>query len=222
MADMDTKKQDQRRSRGRPQIRSDDETRYIIYEAARHEFAESGYAATSMETVARRAGVSTRTLYRLVPAKASLFESMVSDRIDRFVSTVSLHGCDHSDVETALQAALMICAELILDPEVVALYRMMLAEGDVFPHIPETFYKKAMQRTVAALAEWLRARQKRGLIALDNVDEAAGMLLGMLVFEPQRAALYGHQLLPDRKAISERASACAKLFLRGAASSMDR
>src|SRR5476651_440292 len=99
MADMSTAKQDARRSRGRPQIRPDDETRHIIYEAARHEFAENGYAATSMEVVARRAGLSTRTLYRLVPAKAALFESMVSDRIDRFVSSVSLRGCDHSDIE---------------------------------------------------------------------------------------------------------------------------
>ena len=75
-----------RRCRGRPQLRPDDETRQIIYEAARHEFAASGYAATSMETVARRAGVSTKTLYRLIPNKAALFEGMVSDRLDRFVS----------------------------------------------------------------------------------------------------------------------------------------
>ena len=32
-----------RRYRGRPQLRPDDETRGIIYEAARHEFAGSGY-----------------------------------------------------------------------------------------------------------------------------------------------------------------------------------
>ena len=212
---MSTAKQAERRSRGRPQIRPDDETRQMIYEAARHQFAENGFAATSMEAVARQAGVSTKTLYRLIPAKAALFESMISDRIDRFVSIVNLRGCDNANIETALQAALSTCAELILDPEVVALYRMMLAEGDAFPDIPETFYRKAMQRTVAALADWLRARQKRGLIALDNVDEAAGMLLGMIVFEPQRAALYGHQPLPDHAAISERARVCARLFLRG-------
>src|ERR1700722_12651387 len=67
---------DDKRCRGRPQVRPDDETRQIIYEAARHEFADSGYAATSMETVARRAGVSTKTLYRLGPNKASLFEGI--------------------------------------------------------------------------------------------------------------------------------------------------
>jgi AcrR family transcriptional regulator len=215
MAEMATAKQDERRSRGRPQIRPDDETRRVIYEAARHQFAENGFAGTSMEAVARHAGVSTKTLYRLIPAKAALFENMVSDRIDRFVSTVNLRGCEHANIETALQRALMICAELILDPEVVALYRMMLAEGDTFPEIPETFYREAMQRTVAALADWLRARQKLGLIALDDVDAAAGMLLGMMVFEPQRAALYGHRKLPDRAAISERAAACSRLFLRG-------
>jgi AcrR family transcriptional regulator len=212
---MSTAKQAERRSRGRPQIRPDDETRQMIYEAARHQFAENGFAATSMETVARHAGVSTKTLYRLIPAKAALFEGMISDRIARFVSIVNLRSCEHGDLEMALQKALVICAELILDPEVVALYRMMLAEGDAFPAIPETFYRKAMLRTVAALADWLRVRQKLGLIALDNVDEAAGMLLGMMVFEPQRAALYGHQPLPDRAAISERAGACARLFLRG-------
>ena len=81
-----------RRCRGRPQVRPDDETRRIIYEAARHEFAGGGYAATSIETVARRAGVSTKTLYRLIPNKAALFEGMVSDRIDRLVRPAHGHA----------------------------------------------------------------------------------------------------------------------------------
>src|SRR6195952_1148503 len=103
-----------RRCRGRPQLRPDQETRQIIYEAARHEFADNGYAATSMESVARRAGVSTKTLYRLVPNKASLFEGMVSDRLDRFLSSVNLRAVDHDDIEQALYAALMACADLTL------------------------------------------------------------------------------------------------------------
>src|SRR6266446_5985068 len=104
-----------RRDRGRPQLRPDDETRQIIYEAARHEFAAAGYAATSTETVARRAGVSTKTLYRLVPNKAALFEGMVSDRLDRFLSDLNLRAVEHVRIEEALYAALMACAELVLD-----------------------------------------------------------------------------------------------------------
>src|ERR1700726_1951407 len=88
----------ERRCRGRPQLRPDDETRQIIYQAARHEFAASGYAATSTETVARRAGVSTKTLYRLIPNKAALFEGMVSDRLDRFFTGVNLKTHDDGGV----------------------------------------------------------------------------------------------------------------------------
>src|SRR6476620_12733508 len=112
MAEIDTIQD--KRCRGRPQVRPDDETRRMIYEAARHEFAGSGYAATSIETVARRAGVSTKTLYRLIPNKAALFECMVSDRIDRFIYEVNLHAADHTDIEPALTAALSACAELRL------------------------------------------------------------------------------------------------------------
>src|SRR5882724_5359778 len=110
MAEIDTTQD--KRCRGRPKLRPDDETRRIIYEAARHEFAGNGFAATSIETVARRAGVSTKTLYRLIPNKAALFEGMVSDRIDRFVSELDLEAIDHAEFEEALFAALMACADL--------------------------------------------------------------------------------------------------------------
>src|SRR4030081_1577800 len=114
-----------RRCRGRPQVRPDEETRQIIYETARHEFAAGGYASTGMETVARRAGVSTKTLYRLIPNKAALFEGMVSDRLDRFLSEVNLHAADNTDIEEALCAALKACTDLALDEEVIELQRMV-------------------------------------------------------------------------------------------------
>jgi AcrR family transcriptional regulator len=213
MAEIDTTQD--KRCRGRPQLRPDDETRRIIYEAARHEFAGNGYAATSIETVARRAAVSTKTLYRLIPNKAALFEGMVSDRIDRFVSEVNLRAADHADIEQALAAALIACAELALDEETIALQRMVLQEAGKFSDVAGMFYKTAIQRTAVALADWLRVQQKRGLIALDDVDEAAGMLLGMVTSAPRRAALFGGVPLPSHSQIRARARACAAIFLRG-------
>src|SRR5580700_6981182 len=203
-----------RRCRGRPQVRPDDETRQIIYEAARHEFAESGYAATSMETVARLAGVSTKTLYRLIPNKAALFGGMVSDRLDRFVTEVKLQTGDHPDIEAALCAALMVCADLALDEEVIAIQRIILQETGKFSDLAGVFYSNAIVPTGAALADWLRVQASRGLIVLDDVDEAADMLLGMVTSAPRRAALFGHVPLPSRPQIEARVRRCVALFLR--------
>jgi AcrR family transcriptional regulator len=206
---------DQPRGRGRPQLRSDEETRAIIFDAARSEFAHAGYAATSMESVARGAGVSTKTLYRLVPNKAALFEAMITERTDRFVSIVNLRGCKADDVEVALTEALIICGELLLDSEVITIQRVILGDSDKFPEIAETFYHKAIRRTEDALAEWLRRQQKRGTLALDDAQSAAGMLLGMLAFQPQRAVMFGHKAPPTRDEIEQRAKACAEVFVQG-------
>jgi AcrR family transcriptional regulator len=204
-----------RRYRGRPQLRPDEETCQIIYEAARHEFAVNGYGATSTEMVARRAGVSTKTLYRLIPNKAALFEGMVSDRLERFLSDVKLRTADDVDIEQALAAALMACANLSLDEEVVALQRIVLQEGGKFSDLAAAFYRNGIARTAVALADWLRVQIKRGRIKLDHPDEAAGMLIGMVASAPQRAAIYGGVPLPSRTEIEARVRTCARLFLHG-------
>jgi len=139
----------------------------------------------------------------------------VSDRLDRFVSEVNLHAGDDIDIEEALCAALIACADLALDEEVIELQRMVLQEaGKVFRH-RRNVYRNAIQRTVVALADWLRMQQKRGLIELDDVDEAAGMLLGMVTSAPRRAALFGRVPLPSRSQIEARVRSCAAIFCMG-------
>ncbi|SDO42422.1 TetR/AcrR family transcriptional regulator [Afipia sp. GAS231] len=206
---------EERRLRGRPRVRPDDETRQVIYEAARHEFSNNGYAATSIESVARRAGVSTKTLYRLIPNKAALFEGMTSDRIDRFLSEINLEAIDHAEIDEALFAALMACADLALDKEVVALQSMVLQEAGKFSDLAGAFYRNGIQRAVKALADWLTTQEKRGLIRLDDAEEAAGMLLGMVADAPRRATMFGGLPLPSRPQIEARVRKCVGVFLRG-------
>jgi len=203
------------RPRGRPQLRSDEETRQIVFDTGRHAFAVDGYAATSTEELARRAGISTKTLYRLFPGKAALFEAMCADRLERLLSAVDLQGSDEVDIETGLRAALLACADLALDPEVVALQRMVLQESAAFPELAANFYSNGISRTVRTLAGWLRVQVKRKRIAIDDAEEVAGMLIGMVASAPQRAAIYGDMPLPSRKQIERRVQTCAALFLDG-------
>jgi AcrR family transcriptional regulator len=205
----------ERRCRGRPPVRSDEETRQIIFDAARQAFAADGYAATSTEELARRAGISTKTLYRLFPAKAALFEAMCADRLDRLLSDIDLRMGNDADIEEGLRGALLACTDLALDPEVVALQRMVLQESAAFPELAANFYRNGIARTAAALARWLRVQVKKKLVALDDAEEAAGMLIGMVASAPQRAAIYGGVPLPSRKQIERRVRVAAALFLDG-------
>lgn len=200
---------------GRPQVRSDFDTLKVIHDAARAEFLSTGYASTSMENVACRAGVSTKTIYRLVPTKDDLFSGMMVSYLDNLVSKIHANGDFEGDIEARLKMLLIDCALFTLDHEVIGLIRLAAAESDRFPKIAQAFHEKGIVRIRIAIAAWLTAQHENGLINVDDPRMAAGMLLGMMISEPQRAAILrqGRQL--SKKAIAARAEACAKLFLDG-------
>ena len=68
------------------------------------------------------------------------------DRAHRSASSrsVKLRACDGGDVEAALAEALLMCGELMLDGEVIALQRVIAGESDKFPDIAEAFFTKAI------------------------------------------------------------------------------
>jgi hypothetical protein len=72
-----------------------------------------------------------------------------------------------------------------------------------------------MVASAEALADWLRVQMKRGVIELEDASEAAGMLIGMVVSAPQRAAIFGGLPLPSRAKMERRVRTCAALFLHG-------
>ena len=208
-------KSDRRRGRGRPQIRCDEETLRVIIQKAQQEFLRHGYANTGMAAVAQKAGVSTKTLYRLVPNKAELFKIIVSDRIDRFMLEIDEHVVGPLDLPAALERILMAYGSLTLDDEIIAINRLVLGEGERFPEIAQSFYEGAILRIGKGIADWLARQSKRGLIEIDDPMAAAGMLRGMMTMEPQRETMLRQRKAPDVKEIAARAKTCARLFLRG-------
>ena len=206
-----------RRPRGRPQIRSDEETRGLLVKASRQEFQVKGYAGTCMNDVARRAGVSTKTVYRLIPNKADLLRRVISDTIGMFMLDIDAEPIEALPMSDALERILVAYGTLTLSNEVIAMYRLIIRECDQFPEIASAFYEAAIQRTTAAMAGWLRRQCERGLIKLEDPQVVAGMLRGMMIMEPQRAVMLGRRIAPGQDEIVARAKQCARLFLQGCA-----
>jgi AcrR family transcriptional regulator len=204
-----------KRPRGRPQIRCDDDTLRLIVKAAAKEFQAKGYAATCIGDVAQSAGVSTRTLYRLIPTKADLFRAVVTDSIDGFMLAIDEQVLATLTLEAALERILAEFGRLTLSEETIAINRLVIGECERFPEIAAAFYEAAIQRVSDAIANWLRRQGEQGLIKVDDPQMAAGLLRGMMILDPQRSAMLGQRAAPGPDEIAQRAKICATLFLEG-------
>src|ERR1700744_2571706 len=70
------------RKRGRPPGGSEMARRKEMLLAAGEIFLEQGFGATSMEAVAKRAGISKKTIYGFVSTKEELFEAVIRNHVD--------------------------------------------------------------------------------------------------------------------------------------------
>jgi AcrR family transcriptional regulator len=205
----------QRRQRGRPQVRSDEATRRLIAEAARGVFVGSGYSAANMDCVAKTAAVSKKTLYRLFPTKAELFRASLADRIDSFILALDEERVAKLPPEAALVRILTEYGRLALSEDTTAIQKLVVAESGRFPELAADFYRGAVIATQRVFVRCLERLCREGAIEIDDLNETAGMLRGMMIFEPQRGATLGQNPLPGVHEIENRATRCAQLFLDG-------
>jgi AcrR family transcriptional regulator len=205
----------QRRPRGRPQVRSDEATRHLIAGAARGVFVASGYSAANMDSVAKNAAVSKKTLYRLFPTKAELFRASIADRIDSFILALDEERVAKLPPDAALVRILTEYGRLTLAADTTALQKLVLAESGRFPELAADFYRGAVIATQRVFVRCLERLCREGAIKIGDLNETAGMLRGMMIFEPQRAAMFGQKALPPIDEVEARATRCARLFLDG-------
>ena len=214
---METHLQATRRPRGRPRIRSDEETKSIILDAANETFKEAGFALANIAAIARAAGVSTKTLYRLFPAKDDLFSEMVERKIELFLTGIDERSLEGVGLREGLERLLIAYGRLTLSLDTIAIVRLVISESARFPELAAVFFQKAIVRTSRAMETWLSAQCARQTIALDDVSLATGMLRGMMTMEPQRAVMLGQRDTISDDEIVARARACCRLFLDGCA-----
>lgn len=207
----------EKRSRGRPQARCDEETMQVIIEAASSHFLKCGYAGFNLNSIAAEAGVSTKTIYRIFPGKSELLASVILSRIDRFFLAIDQVTLDSFNTRDGLIELLAAYGKLSLTTETIAITRLVLGESGRFPEIETAFYERAIIPTIRIIEDWLTRQALAGKIQPVNSRECAGVLRGMMVMEPQRAAMLGQAEPPSPPEIEARAIMCADLFLASCA-----
>jgi AcrR family transcriptional regulator len=107
------------------------ERRTAVLAAAITEFARSGYAGTSTDAIAARAGISQPYLFRLFGTKKGLFIATYELVSDRIIAAMTRAGTG-IEGEVAMAAMGEAYTELLQDPEVlqVQLHGFAAAPGD--------------------------------------------------------------------------------------------
>lgn len=151
-----------------------------ILDAAQRLFLDAGYGAASMEAIARAAGVAKQTLYAHFGTKAGLFGAIMRERCDWLLEPLPAADDRDHDPAIALAAIGRRFLEIVLAPEAMARFRVVMAEHARFPELAEVFYAAGPARAGAGLAEYLARLHRRGLLRVGDPAAAASRFFGML------------------------------------------
>lgn len=173
------------------QTRRAQKTAAIII-AARKCFISQGYGATSMDQVAAEAMVSKATVYAHFHSKEELFGAFIMAQCN--VHAEGFGGIPQENIHTLDQAVDIITRYLmgrLLDPDNLAIYRIVMAECYRHPELTQVYYTQGQQRGRALIGEKLTRLSERGIIRIADGYGAADMLIGMLRGECFNRALMG-------------------------------
>ncbi|NEX21255.1 TetR/AcrR family transcriptional regulator [Thiorhodococcus mannitoliphagus] len=164
-----------RSGRGRPRSEA---KRAAIMQAAARLFLEQGPQAISMDRVAAVAGVSKRTVYAHFGSKEGLFEACT-----RWQSrTRRLEGAllqVDEDARTALFRTIRRLMQLVLDPAVIAMCRVVQYEATEHPEVAAQFFENGPRQSHAVIVALLEALRARGDLRIDELDTAAWQLINL-------------------------------------------
>jgi AcrR family transcriptional regulator len=162
---------------GRPR---DAQLHLAILVATRELLATGSYAELSMESVAARAGVGKKTLYRRWSSKAPLVAEAV---LQAYGGLGSFPVADTGDVRDDLRSWLGEHAEFLVEPPNAALVRALIAAAAASSADGAALYQQLSAPQHAGLTTRLRQGVDAGQIRAEtDLDAVADALIGTLLF----------------------------------------
>jgi len=178
------------RGRGRP-ARPPEEAREAAVQAATWLLLHEGYAATTMEAVARHAGMAKKSLYQYAANREELVALVVRGWTDAFLPAMAHDAAAPGEVLPLLKEILQTMAARVLTADAVGLFRLLCTEFPARARLLAVYQRNGIERGTALLAEWLARQVARGHLALHDGQELAGLLLAMVIAEPLRQMALG-------------------------------
>ncbi|HXJ08016.1 MAG TPA: TetR/AcrR family transcriptional regulator [Burkholderiales bacterium] len=184
------------------------ENRERVLRAATSSFLAHGYGS-SVDDIARRAGVAKQTVYAHFPSKDALFKEVAHDLTRRVL--VELES-EPKDVRAGLVRFAVAYRERALSAEGIATFRTVMPEVPRFRALAKSMYAASAGEMVRQLAIYLERAMDAGKLRRDDPQFAAELLMGMLVGHDRIKRLFG--VLQPNGSDAERSARIVDCFMR--------
>jgi len=201
-------KQNRRAQRTREQIRA----------AAHRLFLQHGYLGTSTDAILAEAGIASKeTLYRYYASKEELFVDVLGHltlsqpRISSKLSAIPTPR-DLLSLREALAIVAREILSIMIQPEYLALLRVIISETPRFPQLGPLFRATVPERGLFILTNLLQQAREQDIIADVDFDAVTHALLGgLLTYALLDIVLAGEDARPPAL---ERADAVVEVITR--------
>jgi TetR/AcrR family transcriptional repressor of mexJK operon len=178
-----------RRHGGRPSRLESAQLSDRILDVATALFLGDGFGATSIEAVAKRAGISKRTFYHRFRGKEVLFEAVVRRLIARWMPPFDAALLEAPSLAETLRRSAEYMLDVALTPEALALHRIVIAEATRFPGLARILHELGAAAGIERIARHLEQRIASGELRAIDPRFAAEQFILMVVTGPRRRAL---------------------------------
>jgi len=174
-----------------------------ITEAALAMFAEKGYAATKVDEVARRAGVSKGLLYLYFKTKEDLFKAVVrSFVVPKIDDLTAVIDASELSSEEFLRGPFLDFAKSLPGSPISILVRLMISEGPKHPDLLQFYWENVVSRGLAALSVLLERGNETGEFRRCVVHDLPHLFVMPVVFSVIFKLLFEKQC-PDTDRLIE-------------------
>ena len=154
-----------------------------VLKAAFALFRERGFAGASTLEIATRAKVSKRDLYALFDGKQAMLTACIDERARRMRQPVELAASipqSRAEVAATLVALGISILRGLSSPEVLAVYRLAIAESDRAPEVARALDAGGREANWRALGEWLAKVQAQDLIGAGDPAAITARFIALL------------------------------------------
>lgn len=154
-----------------------------LLEAALDLFVEKGYAATRVEEVAARAGVSKGTLFLYFPSKEDLFKAVVRENMaGRFAEwKLELDAFEGNSAEL-LRHCYAVWWERIGNTKAAGITKLMVSEARNFPALAHFYQQEVLQPGTALVRRILERGMARGEFRPMDIHTGVYLVLAPMLF----------------------------------------